>query len=263
MTEVLNDQLKKKLRKLYLRDIAEYLDEALEKAQKQQLGYLPFLADIVDHQLKARMGRSLEKRLKMASFPQNMTFDNFDFNFQPSLNVEYLKDLMELSFVAKSQPLLILGKTGTGKTHIAASLGILACQAHFKVQFFSLQKLLAILCTSLADDTTDEIIDSLSRLDLLIIDNVGNIRVKPEHPSLLLDLVSTCHNGTAFIVTSAISLEEWGSVLGNPAVTNAIIDRLLHRAGVINIRPGRSYRTEGPDAPDFPSGQSSSDYFDD
>ena len=74
-----------------------------------------------------------------------MTFDNFDFNFQPSLNVEHLKDLMELSFVDRKQPLLIFGKTGTGKTHIASALGDQACRAGFKVRFFSLQKLLAML----------------------------------------------------------------------------------------------------------------------
>ncbi len=253
MSEILSAQVKKQLRKLYLKDTAEYLDEALEKAQKKQLGHLSFLADLVGNQLKARMHRSLEKRLKTADFPRNMSFDNYDFNFQPSLNVEYLKDLMELSFVNNRQPLLILGKTGSGKTHISTGLGIRACQANFKVRFYSLQKLLAMLYTSLADDTTDEIIAGLSRLDLLIIDNVGSIRTKPEYPSLLLDLVSSCHGDTTFIVNSAISLEEWGSVLGNPSITNAIVDRLLHRAGVINFKDGRSYRTEGPDSPSIPA----------
>lgn len=258
MSKILSDQVKKQLKQLYLRDTAEYLDEALEKAQKEQCGHLGFLADIVDRQLKARKHRSLEKRLKAADFPRDMTFDNYDFNFQPSLNVEYLKDLMELSFVGNRQPLLILGKTGTGKTHIATGLGILACQANFKVQFYSLQKLLAILYTSLADDTTDEVIAKLSRLDLLIIDNIGNIRSKNDYPSLFLDLVSSCHGDTTFIVTSGISLEEWGSVLGNTSITNAIIDRLLHRAGVINFHHGRSYRTEGPDSPDITTAESTS-----
>jgi DNA replication protein DnaC len=181
-----------------------------------------------------------------------MTFDNFDFNFQPGLNVEYLKDLMALSFVANRNPLLIFGKTGAGKTHIAAALGVLACQANFKVRFYYLQKLLAMLYTSLADDTTDEVIAGLSRLDLIIMDNVGNIRSKPEYPSLLLDLISSCQGGTSFIVTSAISFEEWGVVLGNLSITNAIIDRLMHRAGLINIQEGLSYRTQGPDAPKLP-----------
>lgn len=252
MNDILIEQVKKNLRKLYLRDMAEYLDQALDKAQKEQSGHVAFLSDIVNRQIEARERRSFERRLKTADIPGNMTFDNFDFNFQPSLNIEYLKDLMALSFMAERQPVLIFGKTGTGKTHISASLGILACRAGFKVQFHSLQKLLATLYTSLADGTTDDMITSLSRLDLLIIDSIGNIRPKPEYPSLLLDLIGTCRENTAFIITSDISLEDWGAVMGDPVTTNASIDRLLHQAHVINIRPGLSYRTQGPGAPKLP-----------
>ena len=258
MNQVLNDQIQDSLRKLYLKDMAEYLEQALDNAQKNESGYLTFLADLLECQIKARKRRSFERRLKIAEFPSNMTFENFDLNFQPSLRVEYLKDIMALSFVSRSQPLLILGKTGTGKTHIASALGHLACHAGFKVRFYSLQKLLATLYTSLADGTTDEIITKLSRFDLLIIDNVGNIRTKTEYPSLLLDLISFCHEQMSFIVTSAISLESWGTVLGDPVITNAIIDRLLHHAHVINIREGLSYRTEGPNAPHLNSALSSS-----
>ncbi len=258
MNDILGDQIQKKLRKLYLRDMAEYLEESLKNAQKKQSGHLAFLADLVDRQLEARQRRSFERRLKIADLPRNMTFENFDFNFQPGLNVEYLKDLMELSFVANRQPLLVFGKTGSGKTHIASSLGILACRAGFKVKFHSLQRLLATLYTSLADGTTDDMITALSRIDLLIIDNIGNIRTKQEYPSLLLDLVSTCRENTAFIITSNISLEDWGNVMGDSVITNASIDRLLHQAHVINIRHGRSYRTEGPHAPRMPANISSS-----
>ena len=256
MNENLNDQVQKKLRKLHLKDMAQYLEQALAKAQKNQSGHLAFLADIVDRQMEARKCRSLERRLKIADLPRNMTFDNFDFNFQPSLNVEHLKDLMALSFVDRKQPLLIFGKTGTGKTHIVAALGDQACRIGFKVRFFSLQKLLAMLYSSLADETTDEVITSLSRFDLLIIDNVGSIRTKPEYPSLLLDLISVCQDNTAFITTSSISLEDWGPTLGDPVVTHAIIDRLMHNAHVINIRDGLSYRTEGPNAMNTPGTQS-------
>lgn len=104
---------------------------------------------------------------------------------------------------------------------------------------------------SLADDTTDETITRLTHLDLLIIDHFNYIRTKNEYPSLLLDLVSACHDRVAFIVTTSISFEEWGDALGNPSITHAIIDRLFHRAKVINIQPGRSYRTEGPNSPEL------------
>ena len=249
MNQVLGEKVKQDLLKLRLKDMAQALDAALQKAHQQKQGPLQFLAELVQKQLQGVENRSVQRRIQNAQLPPNMSFDNFDWNFQPSLNVQYLKDLQELSFIVNRQPLLILGKTGTGKTHIATALGIKACEAGFRVQFYKLQQLLATLYATLADDTTDEIITKLTRIDLLIIDHFNYIRTKDEYPSLLLDLVSACHNNLAIIVTTSISFEEWGDALGNPSITHAIVDRLFHHAGVINIRPGRSYRSDGPHAP--------------
>jgi len=252
MNQVLIEKIKQDLRQLRLKDMAQALEVTLQKAHKQKQGPLQFLAQLVQIQLEGVQERSLARRIHKALFPPNMTFDNFDWGFQPGLNVEYLKDLQELGFIVNRQPLLILGKTGTGKTHIATALGIKACEAGFRVRFYKLQELLAMLYATLADDSTDEIITRLMRLDLLIIDHFNYIRTKNEYPSLLLDLVSACHDRVALIVTTSISFEQWGDALGNPSITHAIVDRLFHRAGVINIRPGRSYRTQGPDAPKLP-----------
>ena len=249
MNHVLGEKVKQDLLKLRLKDMAQALEAALQKAHQQKQGPLQFLAELVQKQLQGVENRSVKRRIQNAQLPPNMSFDNFDWNFQPSLNVQYLKDLQELSFIVNRQPLLILGKTGTGKTHIATALGIKACEAGFRVQFYKLQQLLATLYATLADDTTDEIITKLTRIDLLIIDHFNYIRTKDEYPSLLLDLVSACHNNLAIIVTTSISFEEWGDALGNPSITHAIVDRLFHHAGVINIRPGRSYRSDGPHAP--------------
>jgi DNA replication protein DnaC len=250
MNPILIQTVKQDLRTLRLRDMAEVLDTALEKAHEQS--HLQFLSQLVQHQLAAVNNRSLDRRIKKAQFPHNMRFDAFDWNFQPGLNIEQIKNLQDLSFVANPHPVIILGKTGTGKTHIATALGITACEQGLHVQFYTLQNLLNRLYATLADDTTDDLISSLLRLDLLIIDHVENIRTKPEYPTLLLDLVSSCQDKLAIIITSSISFEEWAQALGNPSITHAIIDRLMHRAQVINIRPGLSYRAQGPYAPNIP-----------
>ncbi len=246
---ITTESVKHRLLQLRLKDMAKNLETLLDKANNEQWGRLMFLSECLNIQRQAVQQRSLERRIKIAIFPHHMNFDTFDWAFQPSLNVEYLKDLMGLAFVTHRHRLLILGKTGTGKTHIAAALGTLACQAQFKVAFFELQPLLAKLYTSVANDTTDLLISQITRFDLLIIDNVSFIRTKTEYPSLLLDLITACQDRTAIIATSNIGLEDWGSALGNPSITHAIVDRLLHHASIINIRPGRSYRTEGPHAP--------------
>ncbi len=253
------EKIKQDLRELRLKDMAEALEAMMEKAEREKAGHLEFFASLVEIQLSAMRRRSLDRRISLANFPRNMTFDNFDWGFQPGLNVEQLKNLKALAFVANHHPLLILGKTGVGKTHIAAALGIEACKAGFRVQFYKLREVLSYLYTTLADDTTEEAVAKLARLDLLIIDHIGFIRKKDEYPSLLLDLVCACQDRVSLILTSGISLEEWGVAFGNNAITSDIVDRLFHHASVINIRQGRSYRTEGPNAPElsFPEKPSS------
>jgi len=252
MNQIPIETLKQDLRDLRLKDMAEGLDGLLQKAEQQKAGHLDFFAMLIDIQIKAVKKRSLDRRISLANFPRNMTFDNFDWGFQPGLNVEQLKNLASLNFIAKHHPLFILGKTGVGKTHIATALGIEACKAGLRVGFYKFQELMSYLYATLADNTTDETVAKLARLDLLIIDHIGFIRRKEEYPSLLLDLICACQDRVSLIVTSGISLEQWGVAFGNNAITNDIVDRLFHHASVINIQQGKSYRTEGPNAPQLP-----------
>ena len=253
MSQPLSEKLKQDLRRLHLTDMAQALDSVLKEAECEKEGYLVFLEKLLSKQIQARAERGLKRRIKKAHFPRPMSFETFDWNFQPSLNVEYVKDLAQLGFIANAQPLLILGKSGCGKSHLATAFGIRACEHGYKCEFYKLQTLLNTLYATLADDTTEEKIAELTRLDLLIIDKVGYIRTKPEYPSLLLDLVSSCQHRTSLIITSNISFQEWGQAIGNPSITSAIVDRLFDRACIINIHPGRSYRTEGPYAPKLPT----------
>jgi len=253
--KVLLDKVKQNLRYLYLKDMAESLDTGLSNAEQNQYGYLQFLDELLESQVLGRQQRSLQRRIKKAGIPEGMNFENWDWNFQPGLNVEYLKDLQELGFVRNKQPLLILGKNGCGKTHIAAALGLRACELEFRVAFYRLQDILSLLYSGLADDTTDEILMRMARLDLLILDNVSYIRTKDEYPTLLLDLIRACQDKVSLIVTTDISLEEWGTALGNPSVIHAVLDRLFHRAEILNIRHAISYRSLGPHAPHISSSE--------
>src|SRR6056297_509113 len=251
MDRIRIDKLKAALRELRLKNMAEAIDEAIQTAHDQQSGHLEFLSTLVDIQQTAMRQRSVCRRIKQANFPRNMSFDNFDWHFQPELNIEQLKDLKSLGFIEQRRRLLIFGKTGVGKTHIATALGIEACKAGFRVKFFKFQELLSFLYATLADDATDEAIVKLSRLDLVIIDHVGYIRQKNEYPSLLLDFVCACQDRVSLIVTTGVSPGEWSQAFGSAPITHDIVDRLFHRAHIINIRQGKSYRTEGPNAPEL------------
>lgn len=248
------DELRRNLRTLRLSAMVEHLDEALERAATLEQGYITFLAGLVEVEVLARAETNAANRLAAAKFPEIKTFDSFDWAFQKGLNVQLVKDLMTLHFVGQGRPVLLLGRPGTGKTHISIALGVLAAQQGRSVRFYKAAHLLADLYASLADGSTERLLGRLARIDLLIIDDLRKVPPRPDYATLFFDLVEARHLKKATLVSSNLSVKEWGDVLGNPALTASLVDRLMERAHVLNIRRGRSYRTEGPDAsPDRPA----------
>lgn len=243
------DELRRNLETLKLFAMLEALDPALEQAQTLQQGYATFFGGLVQAQVIAVTESAAERRRKAANFPNIKTFDTFDFAFQPGLNVQLVKDLMSLSFVRQARPVLILGKPGTGKSHMSLAYGHLATLAGHSVRFYACKTLLAELYASLADSTTDRLVAKLARLDLLILDDLRHVPPRLEYASLLADVIEARHEKKATILSSNLSVDEWGKALGNPVLTTSLADRLMERAHVVNIRRGKSYRVYGPDAP--------------
>lgn len=244
------DELRQNLAILKLHAMAEALDDAIDEANALKQGYVTFLANIVAKELLTRTDAAAERRCKAAGFPEIKTFEGFDWTFQPQLNVQLVKDLMNLQFIEKGRSLLIMGMPGTGKSHISTAYGILAVRRGYSVRFCKATKLLTALYATLADGSTDRFIARLARADLLIIDDLRAVEPRrPEYAALLLELVEARYQRRAMILSSNLGFPEWSNVLGNVALTTAIIDRLMHGATVINIRKGKSYRMDGPEAP--------------
>lgn len=243
------DELRRDLSRLKLLAMLAGLDEALEAAQTLQQGYATFLAELVKRQLIAVTDAAAERRRRQAHFPATKTFDSFDWTFQPGLNLQLVKDLQSLDFVRQGRPLLLFGRPGTGKSHLSLAYGHLAVLAGYTVRFCDAAHLLEELYASLADDSTGRVVAALARLDLLIIDDLRDLPPKAEYASLLYDLVNARYGKKATVVSSNISVRSWGKALGNPTLTGSLIDRLMDRAHIINIKRGKSYRTHGPEAP--------------
>jgi len=246
------DELKRNLERLKLKAMLAALDDALEEASKLEQGYVTFLAGLVEKEVLAQGDAATQRRLAAANFPEMKTFDLFDWTFQPNLNVQLVKDLMNLHFVRQGRPLLLLGRPGSGKTHLSIAYGVLAAHAGYSVRFYRASKLLAELYASLADNTADKTIARLARCDLLIIDDLRNLVAKPEYASLLFELVDARHGRKSTILSSNLPVSAWGKALGNPTLTTALVDRLMERAHIINIKRGRSWRADGPEAPPEP-----------
>jgi len=243
------DELRRNLERLKLGAMLEALDEALEQAQTLQQGYATFLAGLVQTQVLAVTDAAAGRRIKAAKFPETKTFDTFDWTFQKGLNVQLVKDLMNLDFIRQARPVLLLGKPGTGKSHISIAYGHLAALAGYNVRHFAVSKLLAELYASLADNTTDRFVSRLSRIHLLILDDLRDMPPKAEYASLLYDVIDARYGRKSTVVSSNLNVKKWGTALGNRVLTASLVDRLMERGHVINIKRGRSYRTHGPDAP--------------
>lgn len=243
------DELRRNLERLKLRAMLAALDESLEQAQTLQQGYSTFLAALLEKEVLARADTSSQRRIKAAAFPAAKTFDTFDWAFQPGLNVQLAKDLMSLDFIRQGRPLLLLGRPGTGKTHLSIAYGHLAALAGYKVGFFTCSRLLEKLYASLADATTDKLIGQLSGLDLLVLDDLRPVVLKAEYASLLYEVVDARHGRKSTLLSSNLSVDAWGKALGDKTLTASLVDRLMERAFILNIKRGRSYRSEGPEAP--------------
>jgi DNA replication protein DnaC len=246
------DELRRNLERLKLSAMVQHLDAALEDAVASEQGYISFLGGLVNKEILARAESSGERRLSAAKFPEVKTFDTWDWAFQKYLNVQAVKDLMSLHFVQQGRPVLLLGIPGTGKTHLSIAYGVLAALRGYTVRFYAASRLLSELYASLADDSTERLIARLARVDLLIIDDLRQTRSRQEYAPLFFELVEARHRSRATIISSNLSVKEWGTVLGNPPLTAAIVDRLMDAAHVLNLRRCRSYRSEGPDAPSGP-----------
>lgn len=251
------DELRRNLARLKLDAMLDALDAALEQAQTLEQGYATFFAGLVEKQVLANAAQAAQRRIDAAKFPETKTFDTFNWAFQKGLNVQLVKDLMTLDFIRQGRPVLMLGTPGTGKSHMSLAYGHLAALTGHTVRYYAASALLAELYATLADGTTDRLVRRLARLDLLIIDDLRDIPPRPEYASLLYEVIEARHQKRATVVSSNLSVKAWGKALGNTTLTASLVDRLMQRAHVINIKHGKSYRTHGPDAPpedDRPAG---------
>jgi len=206
-------------------------------------GEVEGLEGLADRQ--ARVENRAERRIHDARLPVRKTFEAFNFAFQPTLDKDLVMELATLRFVAQGKNVLLAGMSGTGKSHIALTLGLVACAANRRVLYTTSADMLARLNMSLADDTLAKALKPYTRAELLVIDEVGLEQVERDaarRSGLMQKVLLPRHNEhRSTIITSNIPWESWGDYLGDHLGATALIDRLLHRSHVIVIN-GPSYR---------------------
>jgi DNA replication protein DnaC len=247
------DRLIAHLRRLHLAHAAQRLDEHLQQAAQLKLSHLAFLARIAEAEVLGRNERRAVLRISGAEFPEVCHLETYDFKRQPCLNRGQIQSLAELAFVDKKQPVLWIGPSGVGKTHLAIALGVKACEAGYRVRFFRAYALLTRLYASLADDTLEPLLEQLCKPDLVIVDELGNSPRKREHDfaGAFFELVARRHRRGSIILTTNLGFDQWPDALGSPSQVTPALDRLLEGAHVITFpKDAPSYRTSRAEPPE-------------
>ena len=203
--------------------------------------YARFVLELSELELIERERKSAERRVKEATFPVQKTLDTFDFKTIPSLNKALVMELARGEYIKKLENVLAVGNSGTGKTHIATALGLIACQEGFKVKFFTAAGLVTALMEARDEKSLGKFKKKISRKDLIIVDEFGYVPFSKTGSELLFEFFAERYEQGSIFVTTNLPFEQWTEVLGSERLTGALLDRLTHRVNILEMN-GESYR---------------------
>lgn len=218
-------------------------EKVAARSAKENLDHLAFLLALCELELVDRERRAAERRLKAARFPAHKTLDEFDFAAQPSVNKPLVLELIKGEYLQKRENLILVGASGTGKTHLATALGVAACLAGKKVRFFRVTELITTLIEARDEKLLLRLRGQLAKQHLLVLDELGYVPASKVGAELLFDIIATAYERQSLIVTTNLPFENWTEVLGSERLTGAALDRLTHRCHILETK-GESYRLQ-------------------
>lgn len=238
------DALKRKLISLKLKRMADVLDALVADLPDGSDSVEQLIERLLDAQLADNTERLIERRLREAHLPERKTLLDFDFSFQPDLDKRLVMELATTRFLDKRQGVIFAGNSGTGKSHLAIALAIEACKRGVSVLYTTAAAMLADLYSALADSSLELKLKRYLSPSLLLIDELGFDRLEQENArnaALFFKVVDGRYQRASTLYTTNIDFEALGRYLGDPVVTTAIVDRMIHRSTVITLS-GPSWR---------------------
>jgi DNA replication protein DnaC len=235
--------LEDKLKYLRMSAIQQSLEVRNQYALDNQLSYLEFFELLVEDECARRKSNAYQQRLSKSKLKSNKTLDEYDFSFQPELDKKLIQDLMGCRFINQQQNIILMGKPGTGKTHLANALGLQALQQGYSVLFTHVHSLLDRLMQGRIDGSHRRIMTQVCNVDLLILDELGFRKMPSDTLDNFFELIRARYENKSTIFTSNRNFEHWGEIFGDKILAGAIIDRIVHHAHIIRIN-GESYRVK-------------------
>ena len=244
MSEVMVlERIESNLTRLRLSRIREILGSVMKTAEVQGKSYLSFLDDLLEEEVARKEQRRVEISLKISGLPFIKGIEEFDFTFQPKLDRQKVMSLFDLTFIRDNGNIIFLGPPGVGKTHLAVSLALKACQTGISIYFTTMEDLIKKLKRDHEGGRAGKG-RSYYKSSLVIVDEVGYTPINREECNLFFRFIANRYEKASTVITSNKAFSEWTEMFHDPVIVTAILDRLLHHSTVINIR-GNSFRLRG------------------
>jgi DNA replication protein DnaC len=229
------DELDQLLRNLNLGKMAEIADQEIRTATEHDSPYEELLLRLLRAQWHHRQETALAWRVKRAGLPEEWTLESFPFAKQSGVSRKQIRNFAELDFIGRAENIVLIGETGVGKTGLACGLLLKALQNGYRGMFVSAQDLFDEMYASLADRTSRKLVNRLARLDLLVVDELGYLNLKPEQTNIFFKLMEERYRRRATIITTNLDYEEWYHFLGNKPLVDALLSRLRHQCHTLRI----------------------------
>jgi len=234
-------QLENKMRMIKLSGMVETLDMRLSQAQKEGLAFTQFLEILLEDEVQHRANRKLASRIIRAHFEEDKSLEGFDFNFNPKLPTQYIRELATCQFIERKESVILCGPVGVGKTHLSQALGHQACRAGYNVLFIKASRLLSDLGGGRADDSWEKRLQYYLKPNLLILDDFAMKEFTKTQAEDLYELIDRRYHSSSLIVTANRVPKDWYPLFPNPVIAESALDRLVSCAHVITLT-GKSYR---------------------
>lgn len=237
-TEVL---LRENLKALRLSHMHSQLEGLLRQARESGTSHEEFLLSLTEVELQMRSESRLKRMIREARFPLMKTLEQFDYAAAPDLDKRLLRDLEAGEFIGKRRNVIFLGKSGTGKTHLGTGLGVSACRQGISTRFVTGCGLANELIEAQRGKSLNRLIQRYAKYGLLILDELGYVPFSKDGAELLFQVLAERHERGSVIITTNLGFADWTQVFGDPVLTAALLDRLTHKAFIVNCS-WESYR---------------------
>lgn len=234
MSPAVKAVLMSNLKALKLATMLKHFEENVRQASENKASYEEFLLNMTEVELGVRKENGRQRRIREANFPLLKPLETFNFSAAPDLDARFIKELSSGNYIKEKRNIIFLGKSGTGKTHLATALGMEACSQGHRARFVTGCALVNELIEARNEKQLSRMIKRCSSCNPLIIDELGYVPFSKEGAELLFQVLADRHELRSVIITTNMGFGDWTQIFGDPNLTAALLDRVTHKAHIIN-----------------------------